>query len=445
MTRELIKSILVLEMLEGNRGVFNTKRGGEMRKIISRNIMVITVLICNFFISSLIFAGMNWTQATNSAGWSARVSQTSVVFDYKMWAFGGMGELGNYNDVWYSTDGASWTQATSLAGWSKRNGHTSVVFDNKMWVIGGVDYTYRNDTWYSIDGISWTQATDSAEWSGRSYPALVVFDNKIWVLGGMNDSGSYDDVWYSTDGISWTQATDSAGWSKRYLYTSVVFDNKMWVIGGMNDSVVYNDVWYSTDGISWTQATALAGWAARTAHTSVVFDNKMWVLGGRNGIGFYNDVWYSTDGVNWTQATDSAGWVGRGLHTSVIFDNKMWVIGGLYLDAYNDVWSSTGLGVEEKSNPAKAGSKIDISPNPFIERTSIYYNIPSKTQVLITIHDITGRVIKTLVNEEGKEAGSYNVEFSKSDVGRGKLSSGVYFVSLKAGNRLDSKRLILVK
>jgi hypothetical protein len=30
-----------------------------------------------------------------------------------------------------------WTQATDSAGWSGRCNHTSVVFDNKMWVIGG--------------------------------------------------------------------------------------------------------------------------------------------------------------------------------------------------------------------------------------------------------------------------------------------------------------------
>ena len=83
---------------------------------------------------------MDWTQATTSAGWSARQWHTSVVFDNKIWVIGGCENSSSYkNDVWYSTDGVNWTQATANAGWSARYGHTSVVFNNKIWVIGGYD------------------------------------------------------------------------------------------------------------------------------------------------------------------------------------------------------------------------------------------------------------------------------------------------------------------
>ncbi|MDZ7718756.1 MAG: hypothetical protein U5K72_08075 [Balneolaceae bacterium] len=69
------------------------------------------------------------------------------------------------NDVWYSTDGVQWTQATDDAGFEPRVGHKSVVFDNKIWVIGGLQRTdgediHFNDVWYSENGIDWTMATD---------------------------------------------------------------------------------------------------------------------------------------------------------------------------------------------------------------------------------------------------------------------------------------------
>ena len=38
-----------------------------------------------------------------------------------------------------STDGINWSQKTASAGWSARNDHTSLVYDNKMWVLGGND------------------------------------------------------------------------------------------------------------------------------------------------------------------------------------------------------------------------------------------------------------------------------------------------------------------
>ena len=43
-----------------------------------------------------------WTQATTSAGWSARYLHTSVVFDGKLWVIGGYNGSNGFNDVWYA-------------------------------------------------------------------------------------------------------------------------------------------------------------------------------------------------------------------------------------------------------------------------------------------------------------------------------------------------------
>jgi len=311
---------------------------------------IFSILVLNNFSQKVLaIAGAHWIQATASADWSERKGHASVVFNNKMWVIGGYkGGVGVFqpylNDVWYSSDGVNWTQATASAGWNGRDGHTSIVFKNKMWVIGG-----GSDVWYSSDGVNWTQATASAGWVERYDHASVVFKNKMWVIGGA-DSGLnvVNDVWYSTDGVNWTQATAHAGWAERYGHTSVVFKNKMWVIGGTQYAGFcepdFNDVWYSTDGVNWTQATASPGWEKRYYHTSVVFDNKMWVIGGYNsGYNDYlNDVWFSTDGANWIQTTASAGWSKRWGHTSIVFKNKMWVIGGYnyYTEYLNDVWYS---------------------------------------------------------------------------------------------------------
>ncbi len=60
-------------------------------------------------------------------------------------------------------------------------------------------------------------------------------------------------------------------------------------------------------------------------------------------------------------------------------------------------------------------------------------------EVTLKVYDILGREIVTLVNEE-KPAGSYEVEFNGS-----KYASGVYFYQLKAGNYLDTKKMMLIK
>ncbi len=78
-------------------------------------------------------------------------------------------------------------------------------------------------------------------------------------------------------------------------------------------------------------------------------------------------------------------------------------------------------------------------PNPFNSTTIIKYSISVKTNVELKVFDILGREINTLVNEE-KEAGSYKLKFNGSN-----LSSGIYFYRLKAGDFLQTKKLLYLK
>ena len=85
-------------------------------------------------------------------------------------------------------------------------------------------------------------------------------------------------------------------------------------------------------------------------------------------------------------------------------------------------------------------------PNPFNPTTKIKYSIPNvethrDASVLLVIYDILGNKIVTLVNEK-QTPGDYSVEF---DAGKHGLSSGVYFYQLKAGNFIQTKKLILLK
>lgn len=78
-------------------------------------------------------------------------------------------------------------------------------------------------------------------------------------------------------------------------------------------------------------------------------------------------------------------------------------------------------------------------PNPFNSSTIITYAIPQQGKVILKIYDQLGRIIKTLVDVE-KNAGEHQVEF-RTD----KLSSGVYFYQLIAGNVILTNKLMLLK
>ncbi|MCX6150854.1 MAG: M20/M25/M40 family metallo-hydrolase [Ignavibacteriales bacterium] len=78
-------------------------------------------------------------------------------------------------------------------------------------------------------------------------------------------------------------------------------------------------------------------------------------------------------------------------------------------------------------------------PNPFNPTTKIQFSIPAQSFVTLKVFNILGRELTTLVNEE-KNTGSYEVEFDGS-----KLTSGVYFYQIKAGNYSRMKKMILMK
>jgi thermitase len=197
--------------------------------------------------------GVTWTRATASAPFSNRWGHRSVVFGNKMWVIGGETYINGHflpmNDVWYSDDGVNWTPATGSAAFPARLNFGLVVFDNRMWVIGGTDFGgVVNDVWYSEDGANWTLATGSAAFSPRCQHTSVVFDDRIWMIGGYDWSWYKSDVWYSRDGVDWREATSSAEFPVRDTAASVVFDNRMWEIGGFvggSQYAMYNDVWYS--------------------------------------------------------------------------------------------------------------------------------------------------------------------------------------------------------
>jgi Secretion system C-terminal sorting domain len=78
-------------------------------------------------------------------------------------------------------------------------------------------------------------------------------------------------------------------------------------------------------------------------------------------------------------------------------------------------------------------------PNPFNPTTKIDFTIQTSGFTSLKVFDILGREVATLVNEV-KEAGNYSATFDAS-----KFSSGIYFYTLKSGNYLATKKMLLLK
>jgi hypothetical protein len=78
-------------------------------------------------------------------------------------------------------------------------------------------------------------------------------------------------------------------------------------------------------------------------------------------------------------------------------------------------------------------------PNPFNPSTTIRYNILSRSLVTLTVFDLLGREVATLVDGM-QDPGEKTVTFDGSA-----LASGVYFYRLKAGEFVQTRKLVLVR
>ncbi|MBT8382967.1 MAG: agmatine deiminase family protein [Ignavibacteria bacterium] len=111
---------------------------------------------------------------------------------------------------------------------------------------------------------------------------------------------------------------------------------------------------------------------------------------------------------------------------------------------YNFVVENSVTNISDIFQPEKFDLYQNF-PNPFNPTTKISFTIPVTLNgvegsfITLKIYDILGNEVTTLVEEE-LFAGEYEIEFNASE-----LTSGAYFYQLKAGNYIDTSKMILLK
>jgi hypothetical protein len=99
----------------------------------------------------------------------------------------------------------------------------------------------------------------------------------------------------------------------------------------------------------------------------------------------------------------------------------------------------TGIKIDQKLDMNSYKILYQNYPNPFNSYTKIIYSLPEESFITLKIYSVLGQEIAELVSET-KPPGNYEVEFNAED-----FSSGVYIYQLKAGNFIESKKMVLIK
>ena len=137
------------------------------------------------------------------------------------------------------------------------------------------------------------------------------------------------------------------------------------------------------------------------------------------------EYWYS-DSIE-TQSVN----ISTGIHHNNIYDNSLY---NVY--AFND--QGTGLDDQPVMIPVNI-NLFQNYPNPFNSSTTIPYTVNYPAYITISVYDVQGRNIKTLVNDL-KNPGMYTVQFNAEH-----LSTGLYYYQMKGGGEHRIKKMLYIK
>jgi len=229
--------------------------------------------------------------------------------------------------------------------------------------------------------------------------------------------------------------------------------------GVLSDSYDYVIKRYSSNGVEkWTQ-TFNSEEKLNDYASAVVIDkdNNIYVTGSsHNSIskGVSYTVKYGEDGtLLWQQKFDAPHSIFENAFYIFLDDSNNVFVGGDVADSTNG-WNFFALKIKQvlKTSLGQGNNELPLEyflsqnfPNPFNPSTLIQYVLPYESNVIITVYNTLGQIVKTF-NEGEKASGSYSLNFN----GEG-LSSGIYFYSINAAsvdgkqNFRATKKMIVLK
>jgi len=83
-------------------------------------------------------------------------------------------------------------------------------------------------------------------------------------------------------------------------------------------------------------------------------------------------------------------------------------------------------------------------PNPFNPSTTIRFSVPHESKVSMVVYDMTGAVVKTILNEN-LSAGNKEVTWDGTNSNGAKVSTGMYIYRLEAGSFSSTKKMLMLK
>ncbi|MDZ4804357.1 MAG: CARDB domain-containing protein [Candidatus Eisenbacteria bacterium] len=101
---------------------------------------------------------------------------------------------------------------------------------------------------------------------------------------------------------------------------------------------------------------------------------------------------------------------------------------------------SSGVGVPDAPPPPPQYALAQNYPNPFQSATTVQFDLPVETEVELQIFDVSGRLVASYLGGQRIPAGRHTLNLDA-----GSFGSGIYFYHLKAGDKLFTRKMLVVR
>jgi photosystem II stability/assembly factor-like uncharacterized protein len=386
-----------------------------------------------------------------------------------------------YSDIFFLNNTHGWILGTQNFIWKTSNAGVtwSAIFDNRINSWGEIFFLDEQNGWMLLDtklysskdgGNNWTFKYQFLEPTGVTSQITFINDSVGFIVKSklfktINSGNSWESIldtlpdiscvsFYNDQlGFTGTNQTISYLYKTTDLGSSWIFSNEVGNYDGagflkiqiLSNDEVYVSSWYAdwiaiglmqkstNQGATWKNIGSL-----NFGISDFEFKNKPygWMLSPSGTIsGTYNG------GLNWSTLHYSTT-----IYNFEFFDSNLsYGISQDHIYITNDGWSTYSVadsivtGVGNENYLSNNFTLHQNYPNPFNPSTVIKYELPKNSWVTLKIYNVLGEEVQTLVSSE-KEHGIHEAAFDAST-----LSSGIYIYNLRAGEFVESKKMLLLR
>jgi N-acetylneuraminic acid mutarotase len=430
------------------------------------------ILLIVLAIAQPVFA-QNWVNVTPQTGPAPTPRKLAgAVYDpaaHRMIVFAGEEAVIRTNEVWaFDLSSHTWTDITPAIGSAPVGRITPAsVYDSDnhqmLMFSGQSQLSFHNDVWlFDLTSHTWTEGTPPGPLPEIRYGVASCYDPVSGTqvnFAGFTFQGRFDDTWrYDPDTDTWSDVSPATSPLERCLHAGAydAQNRHFYIYGGQNGGAL-NDIWqFDLASEMWTE---MAPSTVPLGRFFAVFEydsnnHRMTMFSGNRGtLGLSNEVWVFDLTVKQWIALSPTGTapVARdgAVGVYVSSEDRMVIFGGSSGGLLNDVWSlenlsDTATGIRGGGDTPLALALEPNHPNPFNPSTVIPFSVSEAGRVTLTVYDMRGRVVRTLV-DRFQQPGADQVRWDgRNDAGQ-PVASGVYLYRLQAGATVESRKMTLLK